>query len=660
MHCKSNLPPRFLQNVQGHPSIVINRVLKMSRIPKITPAKENRPGLSNTKTNNVRSTRTIGNSLSDADKKCLLLNHTKPIVKPSTSSTVPAARLKRAATVPSAINSAPKAAKIERKPSAGPRIPAYDYKARFNDLLEKHKAVKNELTELKDKHLEVSDDYEKFKDISESSVQENKILKEKLLNAMTELRQITSDYDSIKLDKELQKREIEDLHNKTKILEDVTHSLKLKSTEFDRLKLEYDDLNRRHTSLKEETEALRVLTEQLKKVSAEHQQLKEDHKVALEAITKTKCDYEALQNIIDTMYRDQRILRNTVQDLKGNIRVYCRVRPPLESEANKPLYNFNVLDACSIEIEKIELLNSARKGKSQHTFTFDGIFTPHSSQEDVFAEVSPMVQSALDGYNVCIFAYGQTGSGKTYTMEGGCGVEQYGIIPRSINMIFECMQDLRRMGWELTIRASFLEIYNEVIYDLLNSNKEQENHDIKMVNSKGSDLYVSNLREEEVKSSHDFIRLLIFAQRNRQTAATLNNERSSRSHSVAQIKISAINEKRKEKFTSHLNLVDLAGSESGKTTQRMDETKHINRSLSELSKVILSLQTNQSHIPYRNSKLTHLLMPSLGGNSKTLMLVNINQFDVNFNETLNSLRFATNVNSCRMVKAKKNLTMVDF
>ncbi|XP_026495194.2 protein claret segregational [Vanessa tameamea] len=629
----------------------------MSRIPKFpsTATKENKP----TFINGRNTTRTLGIGLSDADKKSLLLNHTKPM-RSTTSATVAAPRLKRSATAPSSATVPNKTAKVEKKTTTvAPRIAPYDYKARFNDLVEKHKAMKSELNDLRDKHLEVSDEYEKVKETVEGSITERDTLKDKLLNTLKDLRQKSSEYESLKLDYEIQKRENEELNNKSKLLDDVTKSLKLKIMEFDKLKTEFDDLTRRHKSLNEETEALRVLTDHLKKISVEYDKLQLDYKDAVSTITKNKTDSEALQNILATMYRDQRVLRNTVQDLKGNIRVYCRVRPPLESEASKPLYNLNVLDACSIEVEKIELLNSARKGKSQHSFSFDGIFTPHSSQEDVFAEVSPMVQSALDGYNVCIFAYGQTGSGKTYTMEGGCGVEQYGIIPRAINMIFTCMEDLKRMGWELTIKASFLEIYNEIIYDLLNSSKEQESHDIKMVNSKGTDLYVSNLKEEEVKSSHDFIRLLIFAQRNRQTAATLNNERSSRSHSVAQIKIAAINEKRKEKFTSNLNLVDLAGSESGKTTQRMDETKHINRSLSELSKVILSLQTNQSHIPYRNSKLTHLLMPSLGGNSKTLMLVNVNQFDESFNETLNSLRFATKVNSCRTVKAKKNITMVD-
>lgn len=629
----------------------------MSRIPK-SLTKENKPGL----LNKVPVKTNIGNNLTDIDKKNLLLNHTKPIQRTGMTSTLASQRLKRAATVPST-SAPPKVTKVEKKSSTvAPKIPPYDYKARFNDLLQKHKVMKEEFSDLKEKHEEISDNNEKLKETVQTSTEEIELLKGKLLSTHEELREKLSEYNKMKIDFDIQRHENEDLIRKTKILQEVTAGLKRKTEELDLLQTQHNELNRQHLALKEETEALRVLTAHLKKISIEHTSLQIQYKDAQEDLAKYKSDSESLQNILADMYKEQRDLRNTVQDLKGNIRVYCRIRPPLESELSKPLFNLNVLDACSIEVEKMELNFSSlstKKGKQIQSFTFDGIFTPHTSQEDVFSEVSSMIQSALDGYNVCIFAYGQTGSGKTFTMEGGCGTEQYGIIPRAFNMIFTCMDDLKRMGWDLTLKVSFLEIYNEIIYDLLTSSKDQEHHDIKMVNSKGIDVYVSNLKEEEVKSSHEFIKLMISAQRNRQTAATINNERSSRSHSVTQIKISAINEKRKEKFTSNLNLVDLAGSESGKTTMRMDETKHINRSLSELSKVILSLQTNQAHIPYRNSKLTHLLMPSLGGNSKTLMLVNINQFDECFGETLNSLRFATKVNTCRIVKAKKNITMVD-
>lgn len=632
--------------------------MERSKIPKLPV-----PSRANTLSSFAkRKAMTALTEISNSERKNLVNTHTKPgNTFTSTNNTSAPAALKRnglrtVAPVPA------KQAKVEKKPAkVAPKIPPYDYKARFNDLLEKHKVMKNELMELKERHEEISDDYEKIKDSEQSASAENASLLEKLKMTLNNLKKKTAEFDKLKLDSELEKLKNEELTRKTEVLTEVSKSLERKSLDFDKLEAAHNVLKIRYDAIKEETEALRVLTDNLKKISIDHDRLLLEHSNIKHKCDDYKKEVEFLQNMLAGMHQEQRDLRNTVQDLRGNIRVYCRVRPPLVCEESKPLFNLNVLDACSIEVEKISLNSfsqSSKKGKQTQGFSFDGIFSPHSSQEDVFAEVSPMIQSALDGYNVCIFAYGQTGSGKTFTMEGGSGKEQYGIIPRAFDMIFTCLDGLKKMGWELNISASFLEIYNENIYDLLNSSKEQGDHDIKMVDSKGTDVYVSNLKHEEVTSCHDFIKLMIFAQRNRQTAATLNNERSSRSHSVTQVKINAINTKRKEKFTSHLNLVDLAGSESGKTTQRMDETKHINRSLSELSKVILALQTNQSHIPYRNSKLTYLLMPSLGGNSKTLMMVNISQLDECFGETLNSLRFATKVNSCRTVKAKKNLTLV--
>uniref|UniRef100_A0A182SRR7 Kinesin motor domain-containing protein n=1 Tax=Anopheles maculatus TaxID=74869 RepID=A0A182SRR7_9DIPT len=132
------------------------------------------------------------------------------------------------------------------------------------------------------------------------------------------------------------------------------------------------------------------------------------------------------------------------------------------------------------------------------------------------------------------------------------------------------------------------------------------------------------------------------------------NERSSRSHAVTKITLIGTHRDKGETCIGSVNLVDLAGSESPKTSVRMDETKNINRSLSELSNVILALVQRNEHIPYRNSKLTHLLMPSLGGNSKTLMFVNVAPFQDCFMETVKSLRFASQVNSCKLQKVKKN------
>jgi len=169
-----------------------------------------------------------------------------------------------------------------------------------------------------------------------------------------------------------------------------------------------------------------------------------------------------------------------------------------------------------------------------------------------------------------------------------------------------------------------------------------------------TEVYVSNLSEVTVQNEDDLRSLIHLAKTNRMTASTVGNERSSRSHAVTKITLFGTHEEKMERCVGNINLVDLAGSESPKTSQRMDETKSINKSLSELSNVILALVQKNEHVPYRNSKLTHLLMPSLGGNSKTLMFVNVAPFSDCHQETIKSLRFAATVNSCKMAKVKKN------
>lgn len=338
-------------------------------------------------------------------------------------------------------------------------------------------------------------------------------------------------------------------------------------------------------------------------------------------------------------------------DLRGNIRVFCRVRPPLSMEGDRALSTWNYLDEQSLELVNFDIKTNKQ---SRNEFGFDHVFHQNSAQEDIFMNVSPLIQSALDGYNVCIFAYGQTGSGKTYTMDGDDIEEsQLGVIPRTVHLLFDSIRNYKRLGWEYDITVQFLEIYNENLYDLLdNTPKELE---IRMVSATNkTDVFVQNLTEETVCNENELRRFMHIAKHNRMTAATIGNERSSRSHAVTKIKLVGTHKEKQEKCIGNINLVDLAGSESPKLSVRMDETKSINKSLSELSNVILALVQKQDHIPYRNSKLTHLLMPSLGGNSKTLMFVNVAPFTDCHQETVKSLRFASTVNSCKLQKAKKN------
>ncbi|KAI9332153.1 KIFC1-like kinesin [Zopfochytrium polystomum] len=353
----------------------------------------------------------------------------------------------------------------------------------------------------------------------------------------------------------------------------------------------------------------------------------------------------------------RRKLHNTIQELKGNIRVFCRVRPLLEaersdSEKQTPPLVFNPSDEKTITVNVVAE-NGTTIVKSI-PFGFDKVFTPDAPQERVFSEISQLVQSALDGYNVCIFAYGQTGSGKTYTMEGvPSEPEKMGMIPRAFTQIFESAEQLKSKGWTYNFEAQFLEIYNETIRDLLAAGGAEKKHEVKHVGNRTS---VTDVVTATVSSPREVQVLLSKAAQRRAVAATNCNERSSRSHSVFTLRMSGQNSLTDEACEGVLNLIDLAGSErlssSGSTGDRLKETQAINKSLSSLGDVIAALANKEAHIPYRNSKLTFLLQNSLGGSSKTLMFVNISPVPASVQETLCSLRFATKVNSCQIGTAQ--------
>lgn len=348
----------------------------------------------------------------------------------------------------------------------------------------------------------------------------------------------------------------------------------------------------------------------------------------------------------------RRTLHNKLQELKGNIRVFCRIRPVFNQER---LISLNIPED-ELNDEGSQQLTLESNGRT-HKFYFDKIFSQELTNESIFDEIWQLIQSSLDGFNVCVFAYGQTGSGKTYTMSQ----PKTGVIPLSIEKIFNSIDDLKANGWEYTIQGQFIEIYNENIIDLL-SPRDSGRHEIKH-DENSSTTTISNVTSIEIVSYKQATTIFERAVRNRSTASTKSNERSSRSHSIFILKINGFNSKTNEKSKGTLNLVDLAGSErlnsSQATGERRKETQAINKSLSALGDVIYSLgekQNSQSssqnhHIPYRNSKLTYLLKHSLGGNSKTLMFVNMSPLEKDFNESVNSLRFASKVNTTKLQRA---------
>lgn len=307
----------------------------------------------------------------------------------------------------------------------------------------------------------------------------------------------------------------------------------------------------------------------------------------------------------------RRKLHNQVQELKGNIRVFCRVRPPLDSDPVDEAARITFPDADS-DSKEVEVMGPEEKSSlgnittKSNAFTFDRVFAPSSQNADVFEEISQLVQSALDGYNVCIFCYGQTGSGKTYTMSADDGM-----IPRAVHQIYDTAQTLEEKGWKYSMEGSFVEVYNENLNDLLGKPEEfdKKKHEIRhdMQKCKTS---ITDITTVDLDSPSKVESILRRATANRSVAATKANERSSRSHSVFILKLNGENSVTGERSEGTLNLVDLAGSErlshSGSTGDRLKETQNINKSLSCLGDVIGALGQGKEggHVPYRNSKVS--------------------------------------------------------
>ncbi|XP_062962373.1 kinesin-like protein KIF17 isoform X2 [Cynocephalus volans] len=290
-------------------------------------------------------------------------------------------------------------------------------------------------------------------------------------------------------------------------------------------------------------------------------------------------------------------------------------------------------------------------------FTFDGAYCMDHVTEQIYNEIAyPLVEGVTEGYNGTIFAYGQTGSGKSFTMQGlREPSSQRGIIPRAFEHIFESVQCAENT--KFLVRASYLEIYNEDVRDLLGADTKQK-LELKEHPEKG--VYVKGLSMHTVHSVAQCERIMETGWKNRSVGYTLMNKDSSRSHSIftISIEICAVDERGKDHLRAgKLNLVDLAGSErqskTGATGERLKEATKINLSLSALGNVISALVDGRcKHIPFRDSKLTRLLQDSLGGNTKTLMVACLSPADNNYDETLSTLRYA---NRAKNIKNKPRI-----
>ncbi|GFV52363.1 kinesin-like protein KIF17 [Trichonephila clavipes] len=323
------------------------------------------------------------------------------------------------------------------------------------------------------------------------------------------------------------------------------------------------------------------------------------------------------------------------------VKVIVRCRPINQRERD---LGCKVIISMDSSCGLCSIVNPADSSAPPKSFTFDGAYFIDSTTEQIYNEiVYPIVESVTEGYNGTVFAYGQTGCGKSFTMQGiPHPASQKGIIPRAFEHIFEAISTTENT--KFLVHASYLEIYNEEIRDLLGKEVKKK-LELKEHPDKG--VYVAGLSLHPVHNTRECEEVMETGWKNRSVGATLMNADSSRSHSIFTIHLEMLE---MENCGEHikqgkLNLVDLAGSErqakTGATGDRLKEATKINLSLSALGNVISALVDGKSkHIPYRDSKLTRLLQDSLGGNTKTLMVACLSPADNNYDETLSTLRYA--------------------
>ncbi|KAH9756120.1 kinesin-like protein KIN-14R [Citrus sinensis] len=352
-------------------------------------------------------------------------------------------------------------------------------------------------------------------------------------------------------------------------------------------------------------------------------------------------------------------LYNQVQEAKGKYYaeslivfsdIFCYWCRPLSKEEASAGHAM-VVDFSAAKDGELGILTG---GSTKKIFKFDRVYSPRDEQVDVFADASPLVTSVLDGYNVCIFAYGQTGTGKTFTMEGT--QQNRGVNYRTLELLFKTAKE-RKETFTYSISVSALEVYNEQIRDLLDTSPTSKKLEIRQA-SEGFH-HVPGLTEAKIENIKEVWDVLHIGSNARAVGSNNVNEHSSRSHCMLCISVKAKNLINGECTKSKLWLVDLAGSERLAKTEvqgeRLKEAQNINRSLSALGDVISSLATKSGHIPYRNSKLTHLLQDSLGGDSKTLMFLQISPSEQDLGETLSSLNFASRVRGVELSPARKQI-----
>ena len=351
--------------------------------------------------------------------------------------------------------------------------------------------------------------------------------------------------------------------------------------------------------------------------------------------------------------KKRKYLHNQLEEQRGAIRLFCRIRPLTNSELEREESNQIIVRA------EDEFTATVFRNQKPLKYTFDSVYGPDITQAQIFEETKSLVQSAIDGYNVCIFAYGQTGSGKTHTILGDDADQ--GITPRSIKELYDTTKSMK--NFEVRLSCYMVELYRTDLKDLLlPRDNPQVRLDIKENPADNNNVYIPQITQIPIETKEDAINNFRQGLDHRITRATRMNSASSRSHLIFTIIIESVNKQTKQRTKGKLSFVDLAGSEktskSGTDQEGAAEATAINQGLSALGNVINALSEGHKHIPYRDHPLTLLMKDSLGGSAKTLMFVNVSPSNYNESESKNSMDYATRV---KMIKNKvvKNVESVN-
>jgi len=375
----------------------------------------------------------------------------------------------------------------------------------------------------------------------------------------------------------------------------------------------------------------------------------------------------------EELSRSQAARQVLVQDLidaKGSLRVIARVRPMAVAGGRGEGGEGAVEAVTVLGDDRVRVRAPAEGGKAgnEKTFGFNRAFGPSSTQDEVFSELRPIVEGVMGGTSAVIFAYGQTGAGKTHTMQGREGQE--GVTPRSVRCILEGCESRRaemgRDGGECDVSVGILEIYRESLRDLLADTEDGEARGSAapapaIRQEAGGRVFVDGLTYASVRTADEAAGVMASGLSRRAVSATAMNADSSRSHLVTLVRFSSADSSTGVTTSASLFLVDLAGSERLKKSEAVgtqrSEAQSINKSLSALGDVLSALQARSAHVPFRNSKLTHLLMSALapGGGCRATMIVQVSPAEANCPETTCSLAFGKRAASIELGKATRGV-----